>query len=230
MNEMTEAEWLRCDNPEQMLWFLRGRASPRKLRLFACACVRLVWALVDETGRRTTETIERDPDGRTARRNRLVRGARQARMQFPFGEAAASASAAVAAVLDPDPFIAAQGASRCAWLASQSARAADAATPDEANTAIQAASAECRAAQAALLRDLFVPFRPGAALPTWLEKCTNGARLAKTAYDERDFALLPILADALEEDGCEEDVVSHLRGPGPHIRGCWALDLVLGNG
>ena len=48
-------------------------------------------------------------------------------------------------------------------------------------------------------------------------------------YQERAFERLPILADALEEAGCDDpDILSHLRGPGPHVRGCWALDLVLG--
>jgi hypothetical protein len=53
--------------------------------------------------------------------------------------------------------------------------------------------------------------------------------LAEAIYAERTFDRLPILADALEDAGCfEERVLSHLRSPGPHVRGCWALDLVLG--
>jgi hypothetical protein len=63
--------------------------------------------------------------------------------------------------------------------------------------------------------------------PAW---CTPQAlALARTAYEERRFEDLPLLADALEEAGCtDEAILSHLRGPGPHVRGCWALDLVLG--
>jgi hypothetical protein len=53
--------------------------------------------------------------------------------------------------------------------------------------------------------------------------------LARTIYAERTFDHLPILADALEDAGCTEaDLLSHLRSPGPHVRGCWSLDLVLG--
>lgn len=54
--------------------------------------------------------------------------------------------------------------------------------------------------------------------------------LARTAYDTRDFALLPILADALEEAGCDHsDVLSHCRDPQQvHVRGCWVVDGVLG--
>ena len=53
--------------------------------------------------------------------------------------------------------------------------------------------------------------------------------LAQAAYDERAFDRLPILADALEEAGCEDGgILDHLRGPGPHVRGCWVVDLLLG--
>jgi hypothetical protein len=60
--------------------------------------------------------------------------------------------------------------------------------------------------------------------------------LAQAAYDQRelpaghlDRARLAILADALEEAGCtDQTILGHLRGPGPHVRGCWAVDLILG--
>src|SRR5688572_16857480 len=44
----------------------------------------------------------------------------------------------------------------------------------------------------------------------------------------RDPHRLSVLADALEEAGATGELVAHLRSPGPHVRGCWALDLVLG--
>jgi len=48
-------------------------------------------------------------------------------------------------------------------------------------------------------------------------------------YDERAFHLPPILADALEDAGCDNaDILAHCRGPGPHVRGCWVVDLLLG--
>ncbi len=64
------------------------------------------------------------------------------------------------------------------------------------------------------------------------------AALAMPAYDERlltsghlDPARLAVLSDALEEAGCTDaDILTHLRSPGHHVRGCWALDLVLGKG
>jgi hypothetical protein len=54
--------------------------------------------------------------------------------------------------------------------------------------------------------------------------------LARGVYDDLAFDLMPILADALQDAGCDNaDVLDHCRGPGPHVRGCWAVDLVLGN-
>jgi hypothetical protein len=48
-------------------------------------------------------------------------------------------------------------------------------------------------------------------------------------YESRDFSAMPILADALQDAGCDcDDVLAHCRGPGPHVRGCWVVDLVLG--
>jgi len=40
---------------------------------------------------------------------------------------------------------------------------------------------------------------------------------------------MPILADALQDAGCDnEDVLSHGRSEGPHVRGCWVVDMILG--
>ena len=56
-----------------------------------------------------------------------------------------------------------------------------------------------------------------------------GVKLAQGIYEERAFDRLPILADALEDAGCDNaDILSHCRGPGPHARGCWVVDLLLG--
>ncbi len=71
------------------------------------------------------------------------------------------------------------------------------------------------------------PFRPVAFDPRWRTE-TAGA-LASGIYAERAFDRLPILADALEEAGCDHpDVLAHCRGPGPHARGCWVVDGLLG--
>jgi hypothetical protein len=87
-----------------------------------------------------------------------------------------------------------------------------------------------RRRQAELLRELLGnPLRPAAPDPAWL---TWGggtvARIARAIAVDGAFDQTPILADALEEAGCaDERILEHLRGPGPHLRGCWALDLIV---
>ncbi len=71
------------------------------------------------------------------------------------------------------------------------------------------------------------PFRPVVFDPAWLTSTARG--IAHGIYDERAFDRLPILADALQDAGCEnDDILSHCRGEGPHVRGCWVVDGVLG--
>jgi hypothetical protein len=84
------------------------------------------------------------------------------------------------------------------------------------------------ARQTTLLRDI-AP-NPLRLEPFSLEWRTDTAlQLACQMYESRDFSAMPILADALQDAGCDnEDILSHCRGPGPHVRGCWVVDLVLG--
>jgi hypothetical protein len=88
-----------------------------------------------------------------------------------------------------------------------------------------------RAKQAALLRDIFGnPWRPAFNLVSVRWGFNDGIviKLAQQMYDTRDFTAMPILADALEESGCEdEDILRHCRQPGEHVRGCWVVDLLL---
>jgi hypothetical protein len=86
------------------------------------------------------------------------------------------------------------------------------------------------ARQADLLRELIGnPFRPVALGPA--QRTPTVASLAAAIYEESAFDRLPILADALEDAGCaDRALLDHLRGGGPHVRGCWALDLILGKG
>ena len=82
------------------------------------------------------------------------------------------------------------------------------------------------------LRDLLgpLPFRPVSIDPAWLT-WHDGllVSMARRMYDSRDFTDMPILADALEEAGVTDTfLLEHLRGPGPHVRGCFAIDAILG--
>jgi hypothetical protein len=63
--------------------------------------------------------------------------------------------------------------------------------------------------------------------PAW--RTSTAVTLAVHIYETRDFSVMPILADALQDAGCDsDDILGHCRGPGPHVRGCWVVDLVLG--
>jgi hypothetical protein len=81
---------------------------------------------------------------------------------------------------------------------------------------------------AAFLRDIFGnPFRPATLDAAW--RTPTAVALAGQMYESRDFGAMPILADALQDAGCDsDDILNHCRGPGPHVRGCWVVDLVLG--
>jgi hypothetical protein len=60
---------------------------------------------------------------------------------------------------------------------------------------------------------------------------TAVGKIAQAIYEERQFGDMPILADALEDAGCENaDILTHCREAGAHARGCWPLDALLGNG
>ena len=79
-----------------------------------------------------------------------------------------------------------------------------------------------------LIRDVFGnPFCPVTISPTWLTP--NVVALAKTIYDDRAFNRLPELSDGLVKAGCDNgDILNHCRSEGPHVRGCWVVDLILG--
>src|SRR5262249_33229085 len=81
---------------------------------------------------------------------------------------------------------------------------------------------------ASLFQDIIGnPFRPAFLDSAWLTAQVKA--FAQAIYDDRAFDHLPALADALEKAGCDNsDILTHCRGPRPHCRGCWALDLILG--
>jgi hypothetical protein len=118
-------------------------------------------------------------------------------------------------------------------MGADAARAAAVAVREAIRGALTAEAAEAETAVLERLLDDVdtAPADVGeAALASWRSADGGSAvRVAEVIYAERRFEYLPVLADALEEAGCgDAEVLGHLRGPGPHVRGCWALDLVLG--
>ena len=214
---MTEAEWLACEDPTPMLDFVRDSATDRRVRLFGVACCRRIWTLMpNRQCKMAVDRAESYSEGQCTR-DRL----RAASEKVKVGTLALRDECA-------------EYAANAAWVSSQDnvKRTAEAAAVahgvkisiDE--WAVEKRTEETQ--QAVLFRDIFGnPFRPVAIAPTWLTP--DVLALARGIYDDRAFDQLPILADALQDAGCDnDDILSHLRGPGPHVRGCWPLDLVLG--
>ncbi len=227
---MTEAKWRDCVEASEMLAYLRGRASERKFRLFAVGCCRRIWELLkDPRSRAAVELAERFADG-GAPAEELAKAHLAAHEVTgdPFGEVRkASAEHAAALAADND-----ETGPWYRWCAGNAAVALARArrTPHALRGASGQHTGEM-AAQCRLLRDLFDDlFRPVKVEANWLARNDGAARhLAQMAYDDRDFSQLPILADALEDAGCDNaELLAHLRGPGEHARGCWALDALLG--
>lgn len=202
---MTETEWQNSSAPQDMLDFLRtsGRTSKRKHRLFAVACSRRVWSSIAPLGYAAVEMAEKFADG--------LAGPEELRSARLACRGAGGRAAWYAAATNPE------NAARNAAL---SAQAGVAGTGTEAAELL---------AQAGLLRDIFgpLPFRCIAVdlavlTPTVVE-------LAQAIYDDRAFDRMPVLAEALQEAGCgHQEILSHCRSDGEHVRGCWAVDLVLG--
>jgi hypothetical protein len=232
---MQEEEWLGCNSSQAMLSFLRGKVSERKLRLFALACCARIDALISDPRSRAALTfVESHLESGLARRKgrpAAVAAAEAAQKEADsrrlprskpdtraVAEAAYSAAGAALATLKIDPWFAANYTSCCAAYAMGSFFPGDAEWGQ----------------QAWLLRDVFGnPFRPVTMPPP--HRTHTVVSLARAAYDERhlpsgdlDPLRLAVLADALEEAGAPGELVAHLRGPGPHVRGCFAVDLCLG--
>ncbi len=232
---MTEAEWLVCTLPDSMLLFLGGRASARQLRLFACACVRRIWHLLsDARSREVVEVTERHVEGRASRLEWLAVRDTAVSAASALG-ADAGRAAALATGLDSAwgaAWCAARDARYAAAGAASLARALAGGSPDQASAAGVAARASEGREQAALLRCLCGSVsRPAPVFqPAWLARHDGSVvAVARMIYEERRFDDMPILADILEETGCTDGaVLAHCRSGNKHIRGCWILDVLLG--
>jgi hypothetical protein len=238
---MTEDQWLVGTDPAPMLEFLHGRGSDRKLRLFAIACCLCSRQLVRNRDHRLAlDLATHFADGQVTEPE-LAAAHRQAnefacslytggseREIHRWAEATAVANAV--GVVTPD-YPMAGFAADAVWMICRAARR----------------SPEPRLA--GLLRDVFGnPFRPVTLKPRWSAevlgpacrvfedwvfdprwRSADAVDVARAIYEAQDFDRLPILGDALMDAGCNhEDILAHCRSDGPHVRGCWVVDLVLG--
>jgi hypothetical protein len=237
---MTEADWLACTDPGPMLDLILGRATDRKLRLFAVACCRRVWHLMaHERSRTAIEAAERYAEGlmsreelRAAAKEALAvlqepwpglywghsarRQTQRVRMQRACYHAAKSTAEVSSPHLDVNQVIFLTLGADSEVQMAETGRV----TPREDEV-------QCR-----FLRDIFgpLPFRPVAIDRSFLA-CNDCLipRLAQAIYEERRWGDMPILADALLDAGCDnEEMLMHARERGAvHTRGCWLLDLLL---
>jgi hypothetical protein len=231
---MTESEWLACGNPSPLLTFLGDKVSDRKIRLFACLCCRRIWDVLGEKGRLAVETAERYTDG-------LCSAAVAAKAcSVAFGQEVWPATLNRASF--PPAFPAAARAAFALSPRSDASEAPPLASQAEAlcagrngSRAYHSVRRTARSFQAGLLRELVGnSCRPASFGPDWLTPTV--ANLAQAVYEESikpweplDLERLAVLSDAVEEAGCDyDDILNHLRSPGPHVRGCWAVDLLLG--
>lgn len=207
-----------------MLDFLWGRATDRKLRLFTCAWAADVWLhLSDSRSRNAVTTAERYADGEVTHAELLAahRDAADAchaiqlatgrhrdginRRRTTMRRAAKVAVDVARHAADPE------------WDARLAARA------------VQWQNGSTRYALSNYLRDIFQPYQNTPLEPAWLTSTVLG--LAREVYDSRDASVIPILADALQDAGCEDEpLLSHCRSECNHVRGCWVIDELLGNG
>ena len=173
--------------------------SDRKLRLVGCALCRVIWSELSALGRRAVEVAEAYADGLAGVRSRAAYSVRL--------ETAGSRDSSRTPMWMPGCAVSETG-----WYAAELTIGCTG-----------HANEECR-----IVRDIFGnPFRPITIDPRWLTSTV--VDISNAIYDERAFDKMPILADALMDAGCDcEEILNHCRGDGPHVRGCWVVDLLLG--
>jgi hypothetical protein len=214
---MTEAEWLAATHPAPMVSYLR-LVSDRKYRLLACACCGWVLGSLNRSCNQALSVAEAFADGE-ASLEQLRKASRDA-----FRSAQAKRRSHVRSA---------------DWLAMSAVASACEVNINQALHAVgmvanyRGGHTQPRLAQAfselvPVVHDIFGnPFRPVAVEPAWLTSTV--VALAEGVYQDRAFDRLPILADALMDAGCDnDDVLNHCRGEGPHVRGCWVVDLLTG--
>jgi hypothetical protein len=248
---MTEAEWQASTDPTPMLRLTQGKVSDRKLRLYLVACCeRIEELLIDARSRSALAYARCAADGQSDIRE-MEQKYNDARAAWGAASHAAGsrrfgveeferlcqkthtglgpendvtlsdplALAAAVVEVTSNPRLLWDSAG---WVAYSAARAISLSVEDD-KLYLCELGAHCE-----LARDIFGnPFRPATLDPSW--RTSTVLALAQGIYEERAFDRMPILADALEDGGCSDpQILNHCRGPGPHVRGCFVIDLILG--
>jgi hypothetical protein len=246
---MTEAEWLAGTDLDQMLKHCAGedpeKAICRKLYLFGCACCRRIWpALNDERSRKAVEIVGRYADDLATddELEHAIAWAWEAQGNRAGADwvSAHHAPYAVSEITTKKPnwvniSIGADQATFAVFYDELRRRGVAIDQRQISNDEINweeegIIRGKEEEAQLHLLRDIFGnPFYPARLDPSWLLWNAGAVRkMARVIYTNRAFYDLPILGDALEEAGCtDSEILSHCRGLGLHVRGCWVVDLVL---
>lgn len=248
---MTEAEWLNCSDPQPMLAFIQDKASARQVRLLASACCRrLADYFKDERSRQLIDTSELYADAEVgadvleasfdaaadaqeaihwAGGDAVDQSAAEAvlglRTELTFDQVFDGTFEAAGAVAASEAWEKIYGTPGRHWSETEREH-------EEAERV--GAQAEMNA-QVVLFRDVIGnPFQPVTINPAWLTPSVIA--VAQAAYEVRslpsghlDPNRLAVLADALEEAGCTDaSILAHCRSIGVHVRGCWAVDALLG--
>lgn len=215
---MTEAEWLASDDPWRMLQFLHdSKQSERKIRLFNAAICRRFWRYLPPNSRAVLNDSELLADGLIAEPDDKMELCTRANIaaapfdrlhptkNFPSDEVRfqRNAAAAVCYAVIPGEL---WGAISYFWELD----------PSE------------KQPHSVIIRDVFGnPFYSPQIMPCW--KSAEIVTLARTIYEEEAFSRLPELGEALEEAGCHSaEILEHCYEAGPHFRGCWLADMLLG--
>lgn len=225
---MTEEEWLACKDPQRIICEVAINCQEcweaRRGRLFAVACCRQLLRLPDDRLAGVISVAEGYADGVVDEAelgvalgialDALEWEARHDMSSWKYHAAEVIAAALAHTVVE---YALINGLTD--WVAAECAAAS---VPD--------ASERVAESLAALVRDLVGnPFRPITLDPSWLTSTVT--TLARIMYDTRDFSAMPILADAIQDAGCDDEtILTHCRGPGPHVRGCFLIDLLTGKG
>jgi hypothetical protein len=208
-----EAEVQRYTDPLTLLdSFRAGGGSERKVRLFTCGYCRQMWRMLPSESRDALVTCERYADNLATHEELLqarqlaVEGYRRVNHQISYKKRTIRPPARAALLV-----VAAAGD---AW---ESAREAVLASIDLVGTP-QLERLRC------VFGDPFHTMRHDLSCSP-----PDVITLAQAIYDQHAFGRLPELAEALENAGCgDAELLAHLRSAGPHCRGCWGLDAVLG--